>query len=46
MWDVNLQTLDIIWKDSILNICVFKVNDPYENYQVMGVPLTKKLWEV
>jgi len=39
MWDVNLQTLDIMWKDgswcndvvisdSILYVCVFKMNYP------------------
>jgi hypothetical protein len=57
MWDVNLQMLDIMWKDgswcndivisdSIPNVCVMKVNDPCVNCQVMGVPLIKKIWEV
>jgi hypothetical protein len=57
MWDVNLKTLDVMWKDgnlcnvivisdSIPNIYVFKVNYLCVPCQVMGVPLTKKIWEV
>jgi len=57
MWDVNYQTLDIRRKDeslhndsdildSILNVCVFKVNGCCVNCQVMKLSLTKEMWEV
>jgi len=57
MWDVNYQTLDIRRKeeslrndadilDSILNVCVFKVNGCCVNCQVMKLSLTKEIWEV
>jgi hypothetical protein len=49
--------LDIMWKDeslrndvnildSILNVCVFKVNGSCVNCQVMKLSLTKEIWEV
>jgi hypothetical protein len=51
---VNYQKLDIRRKeeslrnnanilDSILNVCVFKVNDCCVNFQVMKLSLTKKI---
>jgi len=57
MWDVNYRTLDIRRKeeslrndvnilDSILNVCVFKVNGCCVICQVMKLSLTKEIWEV
>jgi hypothetical protein len=57
MWDVNYWTLDIKRKeeslrndadilDSILNVCVFKVNGCCVNCQVIKLSLTNKIWEV
>jgi hypothetical protein len=57
MWDVNYWTLDIRRKeeslrndadilDSILNVCVFKVNGCCVNCQVIKLSLTNKIWEV
>jgi hypothetical protein len=57
MWDVNYRMLDIRRKeeslrndadilDSILNVCVLKVNGCCVNCQVMKLSLTKETWEV
>ena len=57
MWDVNYQTLDIRRNkeslhndadilDSILNVCVFRVNGCCVNCQGMKLSLTKEIWEV
>jgi len=57
MWDVNYRTLDIRRKeeslrndadilDSILNVCVLKVNGCCVNCQGMKLSLIKEIWEV